>query len=242
MAVGAQELRGSIRYEAIEQLSGREAVGEEVAVPAAAEHPWPVGIRVGPVLHPPLHVLDGGGLDQVDPVERHAARHQIDPRVVESRQDGGALRVDHRRLRALQAGDLAIAADLQDLVAADGDCFGHRSLGVRRVDPRVVDDEVYGAVAVVALRADDEAGDQRDRDDGDDDEGGETGRHFDLRKRRVDAPQSGDCILVDRLPHCKARDASPRVAMVQCGAYAICHPRLRRRGRVLRRPSRPRRS
>ena len=55
--------------------------------------------------------------------------------VVEARKHRGALRVDHRRLRALQAGDLALAADAQDLVAADRHRFGHRAIARRRCRP-----------------------------------------------------------------------------------------------------------
>ena len=52
-------------------------------------------------------------------------------------------------------------ADAQDLVAADGDRFRHAAGAVGGIDPCVVDDQVHRAVAVVALCADDEAGDQR---------------------------------------------------------------------------------
>jgi len=61
---------------------------------------------------------------------------------------------------------------------------GRSSGSVGGIDPGVVDDHVHRAITVVALCADDEAGDQGDRNNGDNDERGETGRHFDLRKRR----------------------------------------------------------
>ena len=43
------------------------------------------------------------------------------------------LRVDHRRLRAAEARDLALAADAQNLVAADRDGLRHRAVGAPAV-------------------------------------------------------------------------------------------------------------
>ena len=65
---------------------------------------------------------------------------------------GGAVRVQHHGLGAAQALDVAIRADAQDLVAADGD-------GLLEVAPppgidlAVDDDQVDRAAGVVALRA-----------------------------------------------------------------------------------------
>ena len=139
----------------------------------------------------PLDILDRRGICEVDPIESGTSVEEVEMRVVESRQDGGALRIDGRGLRPLQPQDLAIASDTEDLIAANRDSFSHRALVGGRIDSSVVDDEVHRAVAVVSLGADDQPGDQRDRNDGDNDECGETGRHFDLRNRRVDAPQTG---------------------------------------------------
>ena len=162
------------------------AIGEDVAMPAAAEYPRTIGIGLRPVPDSPLDLLGRRRIEQVDAIERGAAVDEVEMRVVESGQDGGAFRVDHPGQWPLQAGDLAIAADTQNLIAANRDGFGHRPLVVRGVDPSVVDDEIHRPIVVVPLRADNQAGDQRERNDGDNDECGETGRHFDLRKRRVE--------------------------------------------------------
>ena len=103
-----------------------------------------------------------------------------------------------RTAAPLQAQDLAIASDTEDLIAANRDSFSHRALLGGRIDSRVVDDEVHRAVAVVSLGADDQPGDERDRNDGDNDECSKTGRHFDLRFG--ESMRRGLlCILVDRL-------------------------------------------
>ena len=91
-------------------------------------------------------------------------------RVVEAGQDGGALRIDRRRLRPAQPEDLAVAADPENLVAADRHRLGHVPSASPVNTTRVVDDQIDRPVAVVPLRADDEAGDQRDGDDADDDD------------------------------------------------------------------------
>ena len=82
-----------------------------------------------------------------------------------------------RRLRAPVAHDFALAADVQNLVAADRHRLGHRSEIVGDVDPGVVDDQIDRTAVVVALRPDDEPGDQRGGHDGDDDVGGEPRGH-----------------------------------------------------------------
>ena len=98
-------------------------------------------------------------------------------RVVEPGQHRRALRVDHRRLRTAVAHDLALAADLENLVAADRDRVRDRPEIVGGVDPRVVDDEIDRAAVVVALGADDQAGDERARHDRDDEVSGKTRGH-----------------------------------------------------------------
>ena len=67
--------------------------------------------------------------------------------------------------------------DADDRVAANRDGLGTARLPVGPEHVPVVDDQVKGTAAIVALCADDEAGDERDRDDGDNDEGRETRSH-----------------------------------------------------------------
>ena len=97
-------------------------------------------------------------------------------RVVEAGQHRAAVRVDDGGLRAAQALDFAVGADAEDLVAADGDGLGELG-GAAGVDAAVGDDQIDRAALVVALRADDEAGDERPGNDQDHDERREPRRH-----------------------------------------------------------------
>ncbi len=101
----------------------------------------------------------------------------MDVRVVEARQDRRTLGVDHRRLRLAEARHLALAPDPKDLVAANGDGFGHRAARAGGIDPGVVDDDVDRAVAIVPLGANHQSGDERRRNDSDDNIGGQAGSH-----------------------------------------------------------------
>ena len=118
-----------------------------------------------------------GGAGEIRHRQTEPAADQVDMRIIESGKHGAPLRVDNDRLGALKAGDFAIAADPKDLVAADGDGFGHRAATVGGIDARIPDDEVHGTVVVVALGADHEAGDEGDRDDRDNNVSGQARRH-----------------------------------------------------------------
>ena len=115
-------------------------------------------------------------------------------RIVESRQNHAATRVDDDGLGPLQAGDFAGGADAQDLVAADGNGLGGRAAAVGRVDRGVGDDEVDRPIVVVALGPDDEAGDERRRDDRDNNVSGQAGRHGILRKETAFQDGRGECV------------------------------------------------
>ena len=60
----------------------------------------------------------------------------------------------------------------EDGVAADGDRLRGRSERIRGVDLGVVDDEIDGPAAVVALGTDDQSGDERSSHDRDNDVSG----------------------------------------------------------------------
>src|SRR5213079_3163386 len=89
---------------------------------------------------------------EADAVARETAFHQRRVRVVEASQDGATPRVDDRRLRTAVPQDFSLGADLQNLVAANGDGVGDRAEVVGDIHARVVDDEIDRAAAVVALR------------------------------------------------------------------------------------------
>src|SRR4051794_4848467 len=97
--------------------------------------------------------------------------------------------IDDDRLRTTQALDVVVGADLENLVPADRERL--RELGrAARVPPPVGDDEIAGP-AVVALRADDQPGDERACDDQDNDVRREAGRHAALHSRRAPARSGG---------------------------------------------------
>ena len=100
----------------------------------------------------------------------------MDVRVVEPRKHGSAVRVEHDGLRAAQPFDLTVRPHAQDLVAANRNGFCER-VSAAGVDAPVGDDQIDGTAFIVALRADDEAGDERTGDDDDNDQCREPGRH-----------------------------------------------------------------
>ena len=105
--------------------------------------------------------------------------------------DRAPLGVDDDGLGALEAGDLTIGADAQNLVAANGHGLGHRAAPIRGVDGGVPDNEVHRPLTVVALRTDDQAGDQRRGDDRDDNVSGQARRHGWLLRSESRAVQRG---------------------------------------------------
>jgi hypothetical protein len=98
-------------------------------------------------------------------------------RIVKSGKNGGAVNVDHVRVSPPVAHDLALGADVDDLVAADRDCVGDRARVIRLVDLRVVNDDVDRQAVVFALGAYDQSGNQRGAHDDDDQDAGEAGGH-----------------------------------------------------------------
>ena len=109
--------------------------------------------------------------------ERQRAGHELHPRVIQPRQHGGAVRVEHDCLRAPEALDVAIRSDAQNLVAANRQ--GFLKVGAAAgIDLAVDDDEVDGAARIIALGADDEAGDESRPDDDGNKNGRKSRRHF----------------------------------------------------------------
>ena len=100
------------------------------------------------------------GVAEIDLIERQAAVDEVRVRVVEAGHDGAALGVDDDGLRALEALNLAVRSDADDLVAAHGHRLRQIGAAIGRVDLAVDDDQIHRAI-VFALRADDETGDER---------------------------------------------------------------------------------
>ena len=105
-------------------------------------------------------------------------------RVIETGQDRAALGVDDDGLRAPEALHLAARPDFQDLVALDGHRFGHRPVAVGGVDLAIDDDQIDRS-GVIALRADDQAGDERRADDEGDEIRGDAARHARILPHRL---------------------------------------------------------
>jgi hypothetical protein len=87
-----------------------------------------------------------------------------------------SVRVDHLGRAASEALDVTVRADAEDLVVTDRQRFGDR-LARSGEERAVIDDDVDWARPVVTLRADNQAGSDRDDDDERDDDGGETRLH-----------------------------------------------------------------
>ena len=130
-----------------------------------------------PRLDPRADVVERGRARQIDALEIQASGDEMEMRVVEAGQHRRAARVDHRRLRAAEARDFTLAADAKNLVATDGDGLRHRAARTRRIHFRVVDDHVNGTIRVVPLGSDNQPGDERRRDDSNNDIGGQAGSH-----------------------------------------------------------------
>ena len=130
-----------------------------------------------PCPDPGLNVVQRFRADEVDPLEAQASGDEVQMGVVESGDHGRAPGVDHRRLGPAKAHDLALASDEQNLVAANRDRLSHRAVGAGGVQLRVVDDDVDGTVRIAPLGTDNQSGDERRRDDSDDDIGGQAGSH-----------------------------------------------------------------
>ena len=163
--VVADDLSRAIGDDRIELLPSRQATGEGLVVPPAAQDPGGVGVVARPCPDAGLYLVDREGVGEVDTLEAEATVDEMDVRVVEARQYRRALRVDHRRLRLAQTRDFALASDAEDLVAADGDGFGHRAARPGGIDLGVVDDDVDRAVGIVPLGH--QSGDERRRNDSD---------------------------------------------------------------------------
>jgi hypothetical protein len=105
------------------------------------------------------------------------AAHQLNTRVVQSRQHGGAVRVEDHGLRAAEALHFAIRSDPQYLISAHR--HGFLEVGAAAgINLAVHDNQVHRTVRIIALRANDEAGDECGTDDDGNKNGRKTRRHF----------------------------------------------------------------
>ena len=128
--VGAQEQRGTIRHESIEQLPRRQAVrrrrrGASRGRGPRADPDWLPPSRARADRHPRCAAASSRSIRS----SRGAAVHQKSTCAsLNPGRTAAPFASIIVGLRALQAGDLAIASDTQDLIAANRDSFSHRAL------------------------------------------------------------------------------------------------------------------
>jgi hypothetical protein len=97
-------------------------------------------------------------------------------RVVEAGKNGAALRIDHDGLRPTKPVHFSRRAHVQDLVALHRHRFCHRPIAIGGVDAPVHHDQINRPI-VGSLSANDQTGDERDRDDERDDVSRDAGGH-----------------------------------------------------------------
>ncbi len=178
VAVFARDEHRAVVYRAVENLpSGRVRRRQQPLVAVSAEEPGCRGLVFGVMAKFGFEIPGGSCGGQIQVFERQRAAHELHARVVQPRQDGRAVCVEHDGLGAAQAFDLAIRSDPQYLVAADR--HGFLKVGAATgINLAVDDDEVDGAIGVIALRADDEPGDEGGTDDDGNKNGRKARRHF----------------------------------------------------------------
>ena len=178
VAVFARDEHRTVLHGLVENLPcGRVRRGEQIVVAVAAEQPGGRRLVFGVMAKFGFDIAGRSGRREIQVFERQCAAHELHARVVQPRQDGRTVRVEHDGLRAAQALDLAIRSDPQYLIAANGD--GFLKVGAAAgIDLAVDDDEVDGAAGIIALRADNEAGDEGGADDDGNKNGRKARRHF----------------------------------------------------------------
>jgi hypothetical protein len=136
--VGVHQEHGSIGHDLVEQLAVRSVLAEHRRVPAAAEDPGGIRVRVR-VRADPLEVV----VDVVEVVEVHVAADatgegRVDVRVLESRHDA---RAGQHLARVEPFLEIGLGADADDPIAGDRDGARPRANRVDGVDV-AHDDEV----------------------------------------------------------------------------------------------------
>jgi hypothetical protein len=138
--------------------------------------------------------------------------NEIEVCIVEPGQHRSAAGVDHDGLWPLKTSDLAIGADTQHLVSANGHRFGHRAATVGRIDACVANDKIDRTVVVVALRANDQAGNESGRDNCNDEVSGKAGRHG----------SSGNGTLPRQVARCRSSAAGLHSSALPWRRIAFC--------------------
>ena len=119
---------------------------------------------------------------KVELLESKGAREQLHVCVIQTGQHRGAVSIHDHRLRAAEPLHITVGSDPQNLVAAHG--HGFLNVGATtRIHFAVYDDQIDRPVRIVALRADDEPGDERGADDHDHQNCGQARRHFEDSSR-----------------------------------------------------------
>ncbi len=144
--------------------------------------------------------------------------------VVEPGEHRRAVRVQRERVGTAQPLDVAVRADLEDLVGADGDRFRQLAAGPAREDLGVGDDQIDGAVFVGTLGPDHVPGDKGTDDDENDNEGRDPGCHACSTVERSPCGSRGGILTrriactVDQLMTPETPATGLRIAVVGAGA------------------------
>lgn len=109
--------------------------------------------------------------------ERECARDQLSVAVIQPRHDGRAVGIKHNRLSAAKPLHVAVRADTEDLVAADGNSF--LEVGATTgIHLAVDDDEINRAACIVTLGTDNQSRDESRPDDDGNQDARKARRHF----------------------------------------------------------------
>lgn len=143
MSVIAINGDGIVRCQAVDQIAGWQR-----DLPPFCFIPGPAG---DPLFgrtarcfgrYSPRHLLAGAGIVQLHIVQIGAALGKMHMRVVESRQQPFAGRIDHARLGAAPGVRLLIGANRDDPAPENHHCLGFGSRCINRPDLRVADNQV----------------------------------------------------------------------------------------------------
>ena len=178
VAVFARDEHRPVLHGFVENFSrGGVRRGKQIRVAVSAEQPGGRRLVFGVMAKFRADIRDRSRRGEIQVLERQCAAHELHTRIVESRQDGRTVSVQYDSLRAAESLDLAIRSDPQYLVSANGD--GFLKVGAAAwIHFAVDDDEVDGSVGIIALRADDEPGNEGGADNDGNNNGRKARRHF----------------------------------------------------------------
>ena len=140
--VGVQQEHRPIGHDGVEVRGERAGVAEHRAVPAAAQDPRQVGVRLGEGPDPLEVRVAVDEVVEVHVQEVAGAERRVDVRVLEPREDHAPGEVEVLAAGPDRLADVGLGADRHDAVAADRHGLDPPPGGVNREDVGAGDDEV----------------------------------------------------------------------------------------------------